>query len=416
MRLKPTIVLGRFDERPFSRAHLLRSPNFWLLLLFSLIYFSAYQYCRLAFARDPTSFFFNPTKGYQRHYSLKREGEAQSYIKSANGSGTAPPKSSTKPLFCIAIATIARSGDQYVRNAVGSLFEGLSSDQRQSIHLAILIAQTDPEEHPIYHEPWLRVLANSVVTYDPSKTGEIAQLQHMEEVHAHWNKSMWDYIYLLETCESTGAQWIITVEDDVIAVQNWYTQATNALQAIQAQTWHSDLLYLRMFYTEKLFGWNSEEWSHYLVWSLLIFSTVAALLIGLRSRSPHLRRHMSNLSIGLICLICLPACIVLYFMAGRVSMQPHPRGLQRMEDFGCCSQGLIYPREIIPRVKETVRGATNQRYYVDMTLERWANTQKLARFALVPPLLQHVGSQSSKGHDFDEGAESIWNFEFENYR
>ena len=86
-----------------------------------------------------------------------------------------------------------------------------------------------------------------------------------------------------------------------------------------------------------------------------------------------------------------------------------------MEAFGCCSQGLVFPRSIVPRVRDRIHQATNQRYYVDMTLERWANAEDLARFALVPPLLQHMGSKSSKGPEFDKGANSIWNFEFENY-
>lgn len=86
-----------------------------------------------------------------------------------------------------------------------------------------------------------------------------------------------------------------------------------------------------------------------------------------------------------------------------------------MEDFGCCSQGLIFPRDMVPSAMDTLKHATNKGYYVDMTLERWANNKHLPRYALVPPLLQHVGSQSSKGQEFDEGANSIWNFEFENY-
>lgn len=106
---------------------------------------------------------------------------------------------------------------------------------------------------------------------------------------------------------------------------------------------------------------------------------------------------------------------MLYFMAGKVSMQPRPPGLQRMEDFGCCAQGLIFPREIVPRAMEVLQHATDQRYYVDMTLERWGNAQRFARFALIPPLLQHIGSHSSKGQESDEGANSIWSFEFENY-
>ncbi|KAI4194361.1 MAG: hypothetical protein LQ346_003717 [Caloplaca aetnensis] len=49
------------------------------------------------------------------------------------------------------------------------------------------------------------------------------------------------------------------------------------------------------------------------------------------------------------------------------------------------------------RERRTVKHATDRHYYVDTTLERWANSKGFLRFALVPPLLQHVGSKSSKG-------------------
>lgn len=174
-------------------------------------------------------------------------------------------------------------------------------------------------------------------------------------------------------------------------------------------------LYLRLFYTEKLLGWNSEEWLRYFGCSILAFMVTATILVTSRNYSRWLRKHLSNISMMVICCFCLPATILLYFVAGRGSMQPPPPGLHRMEQFGCCSQGLIFPRLIVPRAMDTIKHATNPHYYVDMTLERWTNSEGLPRFALVPPLLQHVGLKSSKGSKFDEGANSIWNFAFENY-
>lgn len=415
MRLKPTIVLGRPDEaRDLSIQNLLCSFNFWLVFGYSIFLLAAYNYCSVAFTRDPTSFFFDPTKGYQRVYSLKREKEAAAFIEAHNHSTSAPAPIPDNAPICLGVATIGRSGEQYVRNTIGSLLEGLSEEQRNNIHLAVFFAQTDPQKHPIYHEPWLKDVANELIEYKVSDD-DLARLRSFESQHQFWNKSMYDYEYLLQKCLDTGAQWIMLVEDDIIAKAGWYTQATSALKTIQAERKPSTWLYLRLFYTEKLFGWNSEEWMRYLGWSVFVFLATAAGLISARAGSRRLRKHLSNLSIAIIVCLYLPASILLYFMAGRLSMQPPSRGLQRMETFGCCSQGLIYPREIVPRVMDTVRHATNRRYYVDMTLERWGNAQNLARYALVPPLLQHVGSHSSKGNLFDEGANSIWNFEFENY-
>lgn len=415
MRLKPTVVLGRFEDRPdLSPRELLHSTNFWIVLCYSFLYILVYQYCHHTYNRDPTSFFFDSSIGYQRNYSLKRERQADTFIEAANRSAVAP-KPQSKPSICLGIATVARSKEQYIRRTIGSLLEGLTKPQQSSIHLAVFFAQTNPHDHPIYNELWLKQVANEIIEYVVDDE-EMARLRSFEENHQYWNKSMYDYEYLLKKCHDTSADWIMTVEDDVLAKEGWYSQAIKAIEDIQAQMRKKEWLYLRLFYTEKLFGWNSEEWPHYFGWSLLAFFVTATALIGGRSYSRRLRRHMSNVSIAIICCFCLPTIILLYFMAGRVSMQPPPSGLHRMEQFGCCSQGLIFPRHIVPRAMKTVHHATNQRYYVDMTLERWGNAEHLPRFALVPPLLQHVGSKSSKGSKFDEGANSIWNFEFENYK
>ncbi|KAI4190426.1 MAG: hypothetical protein L6R41_000806 [Letrouitia leprolyta] len=392
---------------------MLQSTNFWIILCYSVSYLAVFQYCRHAYNRDPTSFFFGLKKGYEKVYSLSREQQADAFVGATNRTTDAPP-SQLNAEVCLGIATIARSKDQYIRRAVGSLLEGLTDTQRASIHLAVFFAQTDPHLHPVYHEPWLKNVANEIVHYDANKE-EIARLRILEETHQFWTKSMYDYEYLLKVCLNTGAQWIMIVEDDVLAKEGWYNEAMRALDDIRVRMNDHEWLYLRLFYTEKLFGWNSEEWLRYFGWSILAFLVTATVLITSRSSSRRLRKHLSNTSITIVCCFCLPATILLYFMAGRVSMQPLPSGLHRMEKFGCCSQGLIFPRQIVPRAMHTVHHATNKRYYVDMTLERWANDESLARFALVPPLLQHVGSKSSKGSKFDDGANSIWNFAFENY-
>ncbi len=104
-----------------------------------------------------------------------------------------------------------------------------------------------------------------------------------------------------------------------------------------------------------------------------------------------------------------------YFMAGRVTMQPPPAGVRLMSRFGCCSQGFIFPRKIVPQVVERINKAIYEDYYIDMLLERYADTEDLARFAHFLSLLQHVGTRSSKGWGYDEHAGETWNFEFETF-
>ena len=408
---------GRFDESSswFNLGRLWRSTTFWILLSFSLAWYICYRYCAVASARDPTSYFFDEKKGYQRSYSIEREKQAYTYIESANHTDSPSPSPSVNPSMCIGVATVARrSEEQYVRGTIGSLLEGLSDAERAEIHFIVFIAHTDPSVHPIYHEPWLKAVSNKVLTYDVSKT-DLAQLRMFEEDHHPRNKSMYDYGYLLRNCLKTGAQWITVVEDDVIARAGWYTMAASSLRRVQEQVGDANWLYLRMFYTEALLGWNSEEWPRYLGWSFFLFMILLSALIGSRTRSPLLRRQISNAHVAVLCCCCLPAFISLYFMAGRMTMQPPPAGVRPMSRFGCCSQGFIFPRKIVPHAIERIKKAMYEDYYIDMLFERYADTEHLARFAHFPSLLQHVGVRSSKGWGFDEFAGMTWNFEFETF-
>lgn len=95
----------------------------------------------------------------------------------------------------------------------------------------------------------------------------------------------------------------------------------------------------------------------------------------------------------------------------KVTVQPLATGLRRMEEFACCAQGFIYPRKVVPQVIDRIRAARTRGGTLDMNLERWADGEHRARYALIPPLLQDVGSDQEK----DSHEPDTWNFAFENY-
>ena len=390
-----------------------KAVQIWLF--FSVFWYLAYLYCTAAFARDPTSYFFDEKQGYQRSYSIKREREAYAYIESVNNTETARQSESKNPSLCVGVATIARPHEQYVRGTIGSLLDGLTGTERAEIVLIIFIAHTDPSSHPIYHEPWLKAVSDEVLTYNVSST-DLNHLHIFEDDHHPRNKSMYDYGYLLSKCLATGSKWIAIIEDDNIARAGWYKQARMSVQQVESRVRRGSWLYLRMFYTEALLGWNGEEWPQYLGWSFLLFLCLLSMLAGLRIRSPFFRRHLSNLDIAVLCCCCLPASIALYFMAGRFSMQGPRPGVKLMSRFGCCSQGFIFPSDIVPNVIERTKRALQEDYYIDMLLERYADAENLARFATFPSLLQHIGIRSSKGWGYDQNAGMIWNFGFETFK
>ena len=420
--MTPAIKLGWTDERrPSKFRQSGRGTLISLLLACATLWLICYFHYKSASARDPTSYFFDEAKGYDRTYSLKRAEQADSYLEGVNRKDVQPPKaytedelSSARRLMCVGVATIARPEQQYVSQCIGSLLEGLSAIERSEIFLILFIAHTDPSVHPIYHEPWTEKVADQILTYNVS-TEEMSQLRLFEEEHHPRNKSMFDYGYLLENCQRTGAQWSTILEDDVIARDGWYNQARQSLQEIGRRMKNDDWLYMRMFYTESLLGWNNDEWPTYVALSLLVMISLQISLHILRRHSSLVRRHLSDMDFVILVGFCVPPFIALYFMAGRVTMRPPSPGVRLMPKFGCCSQGFIFPSTIVSKVIERTKKAMFEDYYVDMLLERFADAEELARFAHFPSLLQHVGLKSSKGYGFDSHAGEIWNFGFEMY-
>ncbi|KAL8932976.1 MAG: hypothetical protein Q9216_006583 [Gyalolechia sp. 2 TL-2023] len=388
-----------------------------IFLSFLLLYLSLIQVCRYAFYRDPTSTFFDPSRAYEHIYSLQRQQEANAFIQafndsSSNNDNKAP---SSEITTCLGMTTVERSGEQYIRSAFGSLLEGLAEDERRRLYTIVLIAHTEPERHPVYHEPWLRELVDNILTYDKLNTEQLDLLKEWEQEKDYRRKAIFDYTYLLETCIDSGAAWIAMVEDDTLAVKGWYPRTMAALDVADSKS--IDWLYLRLFFTEEFFGWNSEFWPTYLLASVSIVTAVGLSLWTLRIFVLH--RSVSNWTILTACFVYTPACIVLYFMAGRTSMLPMAAGVHEMPNFGCCAQGFVFSStaaaRVVSKLKEIERG------FVDMIIEEWANNEHLTRFAVVPSLLQHIGGHSSKGDDFAPNqplsvAETIFNFGFELYK
>ena len=394
-------------------------PRTSSFLAFLFVYVALIHYCRQAYYRDPTSAFFDPVRGYEQRYSLKRQDDADTFIRNANLT-TFVQTTPQDPKMCIGIATVAREREQYVRRTIGSLIDGLDPREREQILLIVLIAQADPQMHPIYGEPWLTNVVDKTLLYEVSQ-GRHQNIIDWEMNKDYRKKAVFDYTYVLQRCVSAGTPWISMIEDDTLAVDGWFPRVMEALQKADEQhstTEEMDWLYLRLFYTEEFLGWNKEEWQEYLAASFAVTGMTGMALLFIRQFI--FEKTITNSVIAIACLLCVPACILLYFMAGRLSMQPTLPGLYQMPQFGCCAQGLVYSHKtagkLITRLSQVREG------YVDQIVEAWANEANLVRWVTIPSLLQHVGTSSSKGDDRGSAAkygrsvaEKIWSFNFEDY-
>ncbi|PKY04702.1 hypothetical protein P168DRAFT_137697 [Aspergillus campestris IBT 28561] len=403
-----------------------------LIASFAVVYLLLLLFCHSNSARDPTSFFFQPDVGYRPQRSLQRIDESIQYLSTFNHSftphSTADQTAPTSNVdLCIGIVTVKRPLQQNLDQTVGSLLDGLTPTQRRRVVLHLLIAEPNPGDHPTYHHPWVSNVVDRVLTYDdvdaPQST--IRRLVRNKLIN---KKSLIDYKLSLDACyDHTDAPWIMMLEDDVVTQKNWYEPTTRSLDRITE--WDerdavADWLYLRLFYTEKFLGWNAEDWRTYLGWSVAAVLSAAVAGITARSGRPSLRAVLTNRFLAVICLGFVPALIALYFLSGRVTMHPMRPGIHLMNRHGCCSQGLVFPRQKVPLLSEYMQEWADVRHSkpVDTVIERWANENRFDRLAVSPSLMQHVGAASYKekkkafaweGSHRVYGAHGVWSMSFE---
>lgn len=395
------------------------SPHLKAFLAFAVALGFAVQYLRITSASDPTSFFVDTKRAYSRKYSSIRIKEASDFIAAAQRVNN-QPKASTNPSICVGIATVQRDDARYFDLLIGSLLDGLSASERADIFLLPFIANIDPHVHYAYTEPWLFQLADEVLTYETVPAKEKARLRSQETPQGHKRKALFDYSYNFEHCLESNAPYILMLEDDVLAANGWYRRTTAAIAEMESQPEFANSLYLRLFYNTRLQGWNSEYWPHYLLWSIVVESLLASALYILRRNNPAASRFLTPPTALIILLVCSPACIALYFAAGRLTVQPSPTGIHRMDKYGCCSQALLFPREQVPPLLSYFRERGSG--LRDVLIETYADRHALAKWALTPSVFQHIGARSSKwkgngsevvGDDGLVATERIWNTHFE---
>lgn len=373
-------------------------------------------------ARDPTSIFFDPRKGYQPRYSELRRKQATEYIAAHNTTELSghPRVVNPKKKLCVGVPSMGRRGAQYIPDAIGSLLEGLTVDERSDFLLMVFIPHTDPTTHPSYGEAWLHDLTDHVLIYDLDESDKDDLRVMEEEGGAFLTKGLYDYTYLLSKCIDQDTPYIAILEDDTIAMDGWFHRTVAAIREAERQTElrcdNCQFLYLRLFYTETLMGWNSEEWAIYLYWSLIAAGALAVFILVL-----HKIKSLSKLcrSLGpqraiLLAYSGLMVAILLFFALGRMTVLPIPPGISEMNKFGCCSQALVFPRQ---KALELVSFFGDRRAgFADVLIEEFAGQRSELRFAVTPSLVQHVGLESSKRTgDAPVIREGIWNFRFERF-
>ncbi|RDW81314.1 uncharacterized protein DSM5745_04871 [Aspergillus mulundensis] len=424
MRLPLTLPLGAVAKKAFSKLKSilkLRASRIFLSSL--LLWILLYTHCRNQYWRDPHSAFFQDSHVYDLDYSLHRERESWHFIARYNAASNPPEYTdgrSEAPTVCAAMVTVRREHDTYFEASVGSLLEGLSEKERRALRLTVLFADTDPAVHPSWGMTWVDRLVDQAGGYVVSEE-QLEHLRVLERERNFYEKGVFDYLYALRACQEVKAPYTVIFEDDIILATGWFAKTLKSLAEInhlqdqsrgQDQAEKKPWLYLRLFYTETSLGWNDSDAAYRhmpMIFLTLMASTFCVLLLLRRLRFPLLHLHLDTLSIAVLSLLCVPAFTALIYMVGKYNLMPL-RGVVEMNKFGCCTQGLLFPADqvdgLITYLEERVHGQT------DSLIEEYADLNGLSRYAVAPPVLQHVGLKSSRDNT-DLNTQSTWAFWFE---
>ncbi|KAI0021293.1 hypothetical protein F4780DRAFT_778807 [Xylariomycetidae sp. FL0641] len=400
-----------------------RETRFFLYFLGVLA--CAVLYLRSVCWRNPTSVFFQAQRAHVPGYSAYRLAQgidfadeaATSVSKRPDGEDTPPPR------ICVGIPSIKRKGISYLKSTLGSLQQGLEASERDSLAFVVLLGHTNTSEHPDFGQPWLENMADGLLTYkDNSSYAKLAR--KLEKSHHHEPKQIFDVSLVMEECVRRNPDYIMVVEDDVVALDGWYHRTLGALEEARiasAELGRTSFLYLRLFYYEGLLGWNSENWFTYLRYSVAFTMVETVVLLAIRHYWAPARSFLSRLMLLLLLGVCTPLSIGLFFAAGPTYMFPTPAGVNLMPKFACCGQGLVFPREqITDHVLPVLQQARERLDFptpVDSLIEKYADRNDALRWALTPVVLQHVGGKSSHGvrrNKFGTMTPTkIFNFQFE---
>ncbi|KAI1116491.1 integral membrane protein [Nemania sp. NC0429] len=373
------------------------------LLSFFLLYSVSVFYLSQACHRDPSSVFWRPDKALQLSYSAIRKEQARKFTDRAERLEQIKWDDTKAPQLCIAIGSVNRHGFSYLRDTLGSLLEGLDELERRQIYVVVFLAHSDQSQHEDSTASWLRNMADSLPAYpnDPQLLELIRTLESDDSYPAHARKQKIDYSVLLAECAKVRPAYTVTLEDDVIALDGWYHRTLLALRSAVRKTremGRDHFLYLRIFYDGRLLGWNAEEWPYYLGYSTLVSLTSLVLVLSLRRYFQAARKAIPFELVVIICGICTPMMISLFFAAGRNCMLPKRQGVNLMQMYGCCGQGLVIPQnQITENLLPLYRHSNDSHAAVDTFLEDYANSNDELRWALTPNLIQHVGGKSSHG-------------------
>jgi hypothetical protein len=268
------------------------------------------------------------------------------------------------------------------------MLAGLTQVEREDLDLRVYFANTEPSQHSLWGTWLLDLVDKSIIVDSITLPSQFEELQRLEKEKSFVHKAGLDFSYALEDCYiSSSAPYIAIFEGDILVADGWFARARLGLKSIArySEPW----LDMRIFNDERSIGWDSNALFGNNV--LLIAIGISSALLG---ATFLLRQHtkfnsFSNPTLAVVCLVFIPMLLISFFQSGKASMYPPTPGVT-VQNWGCCTQGLILPRKQVPGFVVELRNRASVTA-PDIIAIDYAEAQKLQRYALNPVQVQHLG-------------------------
>eukprot|EP00746_Dinoflagellata_sp_MGD_P015068 gnl/MRDRNA2_/MRDRNA2_133342_c0_seq1.p1 gnl/MRDRNA2_/MRDRNA2_133342_c0~~gnl/MRDRNA2_/MRDRNA2_133342_c0_seq1.p1 ORF type:complete len:512 (+),score=55.32 gnl/MRDRNA2_/MRDRNA2_133342_c0_seq1:23-1558(+) len=166
--------------------------------------------------------------------------------------GTRNPSVGGTGQLCIAYNTVPRP-HRYLTQSVWTLFQGLGDGDMDMLASPVLLV-TSSSNHSEANEILERFGPQVEVRKVPAASSSTINSMEPDEERL-WRES-WDYAHTVEECQKTGAAYALILEDDVISGPRLIRKALDNAQRLEkkrANQWFS----LRLWASDKFAGWES---------------------------------------------------------------------------------------------------------------------------------------------------------------
>ncbi|KAL4756735.1 uncharacterized protein BDW70DRAFT_153935 [Aspergillus foveolatus] len=196
-----------------------------------------------------------------------------------------------------------------------------------------------------------------------------ANFEQSEEGGWHRNTTIYDFTTLIRRVIIQRG-YVAVIEDETLAVKGWFPAVLQALGTVQQRSAGHEWISLRLFNTERLLGWDSEERPRFVALCFLVWALLTCVMFLYRRQFDAEPIFLPIHAIWLTSFILSHRNNLLHSF--------HGRPLNR---YGCCSQGLVFPRQLIPRF--LAQTDLMIAWLVDMMVEKVADNEGWSRCSTV---------------------------------